>query len=526
MHAIHIKKNILTLFVFLAMLTLSACVATTATVSSITEVKPGQGLLTLRMTSNISGSLVSGSRWIGIDVKRIDKKKKTEDEADEIYTVSKVATGSMRSAIFLGALPAGQYKFVKISAGRFYVDIKEELPTFKVAPGKTTYLGTLIDHPEYNMAFSGALYFAVDPRKDNMLNILRSEFPKLGHMFSTPLNGWDSKFKVKGPFVSLNLVKNNTALINKPVMNKHGEIFAGSMLGQILKRNSNGKWSQLDTGSIHEVISVFPLNDKTLIAGGDAGLFVISTDLGKSWKKLPPLPIRGANFFTGRDSAGRFYTVTRRENDAILFSSTDIYKGNWKKLREFKIEKGWSVPWSAAEVNLVDDHLFMALPPHNFHGYNTTTNKWHDSLAPFSWTGQVRMLPGGMTYAVGTAGMLNSLFVSPDYGKTWSELDTSTRSANPIFLDPANGYMTHSKAISIIAAQYEQVLHRTEDGGKTWQEMGHLPSKFHNGLFATGKNSPLFMTTSDGSIYATTDNGKTWQAERMNLLIYNAKKNK
>jgi len=520
------RRNILSLFLLLTIAALSGCVATTATISSVTEIKPGQGIVTLRMTSNISGPLVSGSRWVGIDVKRIDKKKKTEDEADEIYTISRATTGSMRSAIFLGALPAGQYKFVKLSSGRFYVDIKDELPSFHVKPVKTTYLGTLIDHPEYNMAFSGSLYFAVDPREDNMLQILRSEFPKIGSAFTTPLLGWDSQFKAKGPFVTLDLVKNNTAMLNKPVGNDRGEIFVGSMLGQILKRDTNGRWTQLDTGSIHEVISVSPIDSKTLIAGGDAGLFVVSNDQGKSWKNLPPIPVRGAIFFTGRDSTGKFYAVTRRANNAILFTCDDIYKGNWQKLREFKLERGWNVPWSAAEVNLIDDQLFMAMPPHNFHGYNIATKKWHDSLAPFSWTGQVKMLQGGMTYAVGTAGILNSLFVSPDYGKTWSELDTSTRSANPIFVDPSNGYMTHSKAISIIAAQYEQVLHRTEDGGKTWQEMGLLPSKFYNGLFATGKNSPLFMTTSDGTIYATTDYGKTWKAERTNVLVYNAKKNK
>ncbi|HED34610.1 MAG TPA: hypothetical protein ENJ08_10410 [Gammaproteobacteria bacterium] len=497
-----------------------AAVGCDVTVTSITKIDPAEGLVALRMSSNVSGTLTSNSRLDRIDVERIDDAEK----AGSIYTIHKIVTGSMRTVLLLGALPAGKYKLTEISGDRFHVDTGNKLPTFHVFPGKTTFLGTLIDHPEYNMALSHALYFAIDPREDNLLQILRNEFPKLGHAFTAPLLGWDSEFRGEGPFISFEFIKNNTAVINKPVMSSTGEIFSGSSFGQILKRDTGGNWARLDTGSIHEVITVSPINKNTLIAGGDSGLLKLSKDQGQTWQNLPALPVRGAIIFTGQDKSGIYYAVTRRANDAWLYTSTDIAKGNWKEVRNFQLSTNWNVPWSSAEISLVDNHLFMALPPHNFHSYNILKKKWHDSEAPFSWTSQIKMLPGGTVYAVGTTGILNSLFISSDYGKNWRELDTSTRSSNPVFIDKMNGYMTHSKFISIV--KYDQVLHFTEDAGNTWQETGKLPTNQFRTLFAFSADTPVFLTTHNGSIYSSYDHGKTWNHERkISLKFRSAQKN-
>lgn len=508
------------LFMLAPVMLLSGCVATIATVSETTEVRPDQGLVVLRMLSNTSAPQLASARWQSMELVRINTGNAGSSEQQEIFTVSRTQAGSLRSAIMLGALPAGVYKINKLNGDRFYVEINDELPQFSVKPGKTTWLGTLVDHPEFNLAFSGGLFFAVDTRQEDMLKVLAREYPKMGNVLVGEPLGWNGEFKPRGPFVPIGMIASNTAVLNKPVRGVDGRIYAGSLLGRILVRGTDSKWSAYDTGSIHEIITVYPAGRNTLLAGGDAGLLLMSDNDGKSWKRLPELPVRGAIFYISRDSSGVYYALVRRASEVFLFTSSDITKGGWQAVRQFATQQGWNVPWSATEANLVDDRLFLALPPSNFHLLNTSTKQWSDSLAPFSWTSNIRTLPGGMVYTVGTTAILNSLFISQDYGKTWKEFDTSTRSSNPVFMDATGGYMTHSKAISIIAAQYEQVLHRTQDGGATWQEAGTLPTKMYNGMFGVGPGSPLFLTTSDGNVYASLDQGRNWKLEREVATIF------
>jgi photosystem II stability/assembly factor-like uncharacterized protein len=216
--------------------------------------------------------------------------------------------------------------------------------------------------------------------------------------------------------------------------------------------NANSQWTEVVTPSSYHLYCVETVTDDIVFAGGHGGSLVRTTDAGANWESIS---IGSADWI-----------------NAIHFSS---------------VTDGWMATSSGASSSA---HLLKTTDG----GLNWVSALSADEYTSMSW-------PSASTGYVGT--WSGTVVKTIDGGLNWSTVTSPTTSNIPKiqFLDAQNGF----------AVSTDYYMHRTQDGGATWESFYH--SGIRSVFFQDVNNG--FCIDSYGRIGKTSDGGETftyWQS--------------
>lgn len=523
--------------------------------------EPDKGFVIIRVINNVDFVSQNFDRSWGDIAIRL----KTNDE-DRRFGLTKALSATMKSTqIFIGQLPQGTYELLELKVISTYGNRTysswlplDKLGTFKVIPGHVTNLGTIICQP-----VDARRYHFIHINNDTELQeLIKNSYPVIYKAasgkkmiewdnaalagltlqevkFQKEMIGWDYKSPLANTFIALinlinHLQNSETEVAQKNILNKSamlslakassagfnnprqiatGEIFAGSKLGQILVKERDGKWTQLDTGYMHEIIAVLPINRNTIYAGGEQGLLLVTKDGGRSWKKIET-PLKSSILFIEWVN-GRFFI-----GSDLFYETSDIFSNNWKAIGAINPNNTYRGALPSNKLNYpeytsyIDKGKFYLFIPYNSTIFvlDLSTNIWSAVKTPFD-DGNIYSLKNGFFFNVGYSLWLGPrIAVSHDFGNSWiTTHDAVGVLYSPIFKDNYNGFVLRYNVLSS-----NITLRKTHNSGENWKEVNDFndlklphPAK----LFYDYVNNKLYFAV-DGVIYIASDDLQTWTRVR------------
>lgn len=546
-HLVDFSRSI-RLFISIGMiLTLSAgCATTVSQMQPNDPLAPDRGFVIVRIMNNTAQLSTFFSSWQGLNVL---------DQAGQQFLLTPTKADVKSTQIFLGQLPAGTYKLQRLgssSSGAMTVstsaEIGDKLGSFLIKAGDLTDLGTVIYQPVGKDHFV-FIRSAIEAESREFLN---QNFPVIagalrGHSVhlwndsvdnTAPVAGergkgslplldkliqviaeagsrqhqylaWD---QVKNNRDALRLAKLNSFSFNSLRQLSTGEIFAGSSLGQVVVRDSSRKWGQIDVGTNREITAIKPLDPQRIIVGGEEGLLMSTENGGKSWVRVPPPGNLGVVTIIEKLD-NRWFVAGLRDNKLSVYESSGQIGTNWRLVKEIPVE---NITYSSPEYSaLVEgNRLLLFVPSNQIYAFDGGTNSWSQWEVPYTYRA---IYPIGGGDLVGSAAWgtqrsvftKKAIFLSRNYGKSWSMMKADRLADHPAFKNKDEGY-----AIQLVigALSGSTKLVKTIDSGETWNDVAELPT-IATGLFLDRIGGRLHYLSS-ARVYALSDDSKTWEVVR------------
>lgn len=434
------------------------------------------------------------------------------------FTLSNQIGGKSRDlSLFFGSLPAGRYKVIELSFGFKYLNLRGSpmLADFVVEAGKTTDLGMIVltaanfkvlvgrSHKYKNSKWLTDRYFANEPL--------------LSH---SQEGGWSQP--IPADDVAEAYALTYTQGISSIAEINTNEVVAGTRLGKILARNTEGRWRVLaQTGTYDAVTFVSPYT------GQPAETVLALTDAGEAYKvsgdKAEPVSLgnlpRGRVFFLDSNASGSRWLVGVNHNDkAELFTSSSLENGQWTSLFADDVSfSAWSGMRNAWATKAPNGVIFASSIHPEVRCFDYTTEQWTSLAVPDKrtvidlkvnpTTGKIGLLtsPGG-----GFAGIFAKSHIANGCAGAWQTIKTpySVEVAAPIWLN--------DDALAVVGGVFgDEGIYVSTDNAKTWTKRGKesvLSDNFYqtvsSGLFLVSKGMYGFELVSHSG-----DGAATWKLE-------------
>jgi len=483
---------------------LTAC--TVAPLRATSEVGPDQGVVVIRVVVNAAPTGLEtgyGALHVSGDT--------------GLYELHRSTVGVVRTAVFTGALPPGRYRLSHFeNVGQTVIQrlfVPAALGPFTIKAGQLADLGTLVYQPVggYVPFGSGKVLLAHTRVEAETRELVQAEFPRVSEaVLAQPMLGWDANPGDADNARVFAHIRGRVVPINDPRLAASGAIYAGSALGQVLVRPAGQpRWQQLDTGTTREILSVAE-SGGSLVAAGEEGFLVRSTDGGRAWQRLPA-PNRGALVHVAAAPDGGLIVVSLLGGEFNVWQSK---ADGWQSLNRFPFERSYNATLTPAHATSTAARLYVAMPNGTIHTLDLASGRWERTEAPFSLI-NLQPMADGVLYAWGVR-FTNSSWRSEDGGRSWQDLDMARRAGAPIFTNRNTGYVVCIKEIYGGARSVQT----TRDGGQTWTETGVLPDSLarvvilNRPMFVHPAGPTLFAFGINGAVFASSDGGATWSEER------------
>jgi len=212
------------------------------------------------------------------------------------------------------------------------------------------------------------------------------------------------------PFASAQWVKTSTGLTDgdvRALVVSNTNLYAGTYFDGVFRSTDNGlTWLAVNNGLTADPVFALAVSDTNLYAGTSHRGVLLSTDNGTTWRAINngltdsgvyALEVSDTNIYAGTDN-GVFFST----NNGI----------NWNT-----VDTGYH-PIFVRDLAAIGKYLFSGSC-----GVDVSTDKgtsWsHTNVAGCSWSlavSDTNLFAGGSTWA--------RVFLSTDYGQSWSEVDS------------------------------------------------------------------------------------------------------
>lgn len=389
-----------------------------------------------------------------------------------------------------------------------------------IAPGQ--YHNQAIKLSAYVKTVNAANYVGMWMRVDGAGNQILS----FDNMQTRPLVGTNDWEQYE---VILDVPESSTAIFFGILIDGTGEAYIDGLQVEPAALT----WVAQNTGITQWTFALRAIDENTVWAGAQQGVYLRTTDGGATWKSgtVPGATALTFNSIAAIDQNTAYYTGQNFQTggDARIYKTTDGGATWTQQYRStgagafFNSIAFWDATHGLATSDPVNGNFLIVTTTDGGATWNQVPSANIPTPLPGEWAGVGD--GGGTTLTVegvnnawfgnGNAAPVR-VFKTTDQGRTWSAVNapnTATGSFKGIttvaFKDALNGFAgsTHapySKAINALA--------KTTDGGQSWTAVtGFLPKNISTVLYVPQTNNQAIVVSSFQGFSSSSDGGETWK---------------
>ena len=335
--------------------------------------------------------------------------------------------------------------------------------------------------------FTGVIIESIEIEDGNIYvgTLYGSKYGSYGHIYLSTDNGekWISVYEsLNDRVISL-------------AANKNIVIAATYNDSLILSTNMGKSWKRLDVNDFYEIYCL-EISDNNIYVGTNCGLF-ISTDLGITWSRLD-------------DGNSAFYvtSIIVLNQKLIIIESQEI---------KFSSDLGAS--WLSKRNGLDDDNILTMVAYKNHLFAGTGENGiYHSTDQGNSWATVNNGLSNKHVNCISVkdsimfAGTFGGVFVSYNNGETWSSINTGLTDSS-VERIVINGN-------DIFAATYKGGVLIFDYKNNCWTSVNDALKNSPYFSMAVNNNN-IYLGTTSGGVFLSTDNGNEWKSVNCNKTDHN-----
>lgn len=440
------------------------------------------------------------------------------DATKKEYLITNQISGKSRDlSLFFGALPSGKYRIVQVNSGGKYVRYDTPSPwlgEFEIKAGQTSDLGMIV------MTAANFKVLIGRSRKFTNSSELIQRFYADNATLSNRINGWTTPISETdySEFFALKHVQGIGNLAELP----SGEIVAGTRLGTLLIRDTQGKWRiayRKDFYDAFTFVASLPIdhNADFMAISDNNESYVFESGVLKPFE-LGNLPNGKITFLDSDKSASNWYIAVNEDKKFNLYHSTKLENGDWKKVDSSDISfSSWSGQRNAWAIKSKTGLILGSSEKPVIRCLNYQTQQWTTSKIPNERTltdlktniitGELSILtsPGG-----GFGGIFAKSYMSPACGSAWEQI------TSPYSVEVAAPIPLNSRDIAVLGGVFsDEGIYGSNDRGKNWKKLTDQSVLTHN-FFITQRNGLVVIDKGNlgvESVRQSDDDGKTWDLE-------------
>jgi photosystem II stability/assembly factor-like uncharacterized protein len=486
-------KLVSTLILFCALL-LGGCAPSTA----IRISNGNEGVLAIRSAIVNELAALQASRRVVVE------RLADADGKAQSFSLYPQRMAFSKSPIYLGALPAGRYRFLSFEMNgecrEFRCDpslmtLAENFSRFDIRPGTLTDLGVMVT--DY---LDDRVLMAHDSAKQHPETsaIVRALAPDLEKVLINPIISWDPDLVLDGDALRSLTSKTDTTILlpDRQVAPNQTFVF-GNRVGALEFLHADGSISHSDTRAAAAIDSILFASNGAWFAGGEFGHVHRSTDNGNTWKDIRAgLPVGTVSSLN--EWNGNVYATVIEATSVSLYQFSEGQK--WQlllKQQSAPITILGDAYFPSYRSQVYGNRIFLLAPPNRILVFDLQTKKLTRYETPKQHNGLMVAKDGSLR--------INGADVSFDFGATWQRPYSFPHfMLIPTFFDAKHGVAVIRKWIKAPAR-----LAYTEDGGKTWNDSRELA--LHSSSIMKSDDGKAAYVEDNGRILISKDQGKTWQ---------------
>lgn len=304
-----------------------------------------------------------------------------------------------------------------------------------------------------------------------------------------------------------------------PAVDDQNNLYFGADYGIIKKRNTDGRWSNVDTG-LGQSIGAIAWMDNVLFVAGKYGTVVLSKDQGKTWQEVATLPSGERIFDITVDNSNFLVLATRAKDNAsevILYESAFSEKPTFKQHSVFTS----SIPVDAYPFGqLVEKRYYMGLryvgdsndkepfSSNKSYYFDTQSLKFEGPVLPRVYS-HFSVSSNGLLTAFYNSGILSELIYSVDGGEHWIDQPVPTTPLDHvIFHTQSQGTATSFRPDAANDKASKVFTYNSTNG---WQHLTDIPRQCKQ-MLEGADHAIRFCVTVSNKILSLDDKG--WKYER------------
>lgn len=504
-------KNIIALF---TLLLLAGCAGIDSRWSE-QKMSQNDGAILIKMLPNSSSyNLPPQNRDSWSEIK-VTKEPDISGGQALTYRVRMIGSYENRTAVFAGALPAGNYRIASARGATYCCETTLSFTSgfsqFEIREGQLTDLGTLaiIDgKTETDTRRGRSMIIAHDLSHDNneSVTLIRNLSPDLSSTLAKPFLSWLPESVPHDMPVLLRAIKHLQHPATAPKSLSSKSIIYASDYGVIYYTTEKGDSKFVDTGTMTPIESILITSKGDWLVGGEFSTLRQSSDKGKNWKSIQGnLPLgKIISLLQWKDRV----ILTLSTKDSVFIFSSALGSDEWSQLAKYTKDTSiWNRLWDVKLTSeIYDNQLFTLIPDKQVARLDLTSNQSELTTMPGS-AHQISISGDGTLRCYCLSGLFRSAYhESKDFGKTWHEVTGVKYIGMPMFRDKYHGFAFISAENTTFPA-----LAFTEDGGLSWINRDTIGINPSTSLFYGDGGKVIYAVDSDGKYLLSMDDGLSWK---------------
>ena len=518
------------------------------------------GFVAVQLVSNVEIDWLNFRGWTRLGVERIDGKSKS-------YTLPVRHEGLSSGQIFIGALPAGEYRMTEFwgrvmqvgEESEYKVSVPESLGKFRVEAGRFSDAGALVFHflPDSErkrvwLQWQTTGVMVRVPALPPLHPWFGAAFPRLAEVPAAehalepiPESGFDAT-GIAATKLELPPALRDAAITGRPRRLADGQLALPGQLGQLWLRKGDAHWTSIDTPYSTEINDVLAIDGSLLIVG-DRGLLARRSADGAEWVDEKRMPANYVLHWIERLEDGQIYVLASSQTRAMLLrvSVTDL---SWQELASFGREEGFE------PADLRPDGIFVSLNeyrqlttsplPTRLNVLGSDHGGIRLAIGAKRWRfrfegGQVEAMDSGQPlitafqqpngYLFGLSGKQEDAVYSLDGGSSWLKVQRPQRThiggqlseICPPYVVDKNRVMlvgpklTRDSRKRIKASSQPYLLESTKPKDRfSWKALRVMPATCYELLSGISTDQALFLRCRNQAILRSADQGEHWHIDR------------